>query len=75
MGVKERRITNGAPLNVVNSPKYAVDYGVRRPIIMFHTPTANSDVIFSNYMESMTFDTVNLDNIVFYNPISAVSGF
>jgi len=59
----------------VTEPNYSLDYGFKKSIIVFHTPTTDSDTYFANYFSSVTFETVSLSNITMYNPASGSALF
>jgi hypothetical protein len=69
------RTTTGSLLTSLTSPGYAIDYGFKKSIIHFHTPTSDSETVFSNYFDSVTFDTVTLKNLTFYSPGSSTAVF
>ena len=70
-GVTQRRLSDGVPLSTVTAPNYAMDYGMKKSVIVFHSPSADSNEMFKNYLDSVTFDTVTLNNITLYNPASS----
>ena len=74
-GPTERNINTGKVLTSVTSPQYVITYGFRQPVLLFHTPSSESDTMFSNYLDVVAIDNLSLQNLTFYNPGSPTAVF
>lgn len=68
------RNPNGELKTAVTSPQFAIDYGLRNPLIRLIKVTSTSGN-YQNYIDLLTINTLTVNNITQYSPQSTVAPF